>query len=128
MLFRSPTFSSDAAEGWRQALASSASLENVEVILAALSIEGRFDAIVTAEDVSRGKPDPEVFLVAAAKVSTPPTRCVVIEDSAAGIEAARRAGMPTVGVLSSHASLEADLTVSTLDELEEDAFDRLFTS
>ncbi|HTG16154.1 MAG TPA: HAD-IA family hydrolase [Blastocatellia bacterium] len=116
------------ADGWRQALASSASLENVEVILAALSIEGRFDAIVTAEDVSRGKPDPEVFLVAAARVSAPPARCVVIEDSAAGIEAARRAGMPTVGVLSSHASLEADLTVSTLDELEDDAFDRLLTS
>jgi beta-phosphoglucomutase family hydrolase len=116
------------AEGWRQALASSASLENVEVILGALSIEDRFHAIVTAEDVSRGKPDPEVFLVAAARVSAPPPRCVVIEDSAAGIEAARRAGMPTVGVLSSHASLESDLTVSTLDELEEDAFDRLLTS
>ena len=116
------------AEGWRQALASSASLENVEVILEALSIEGRFHAVVTAEDVIHGKPDPEVFLVAAAKVSAPPARCIVIEDSAAGIEAARRAGMPTIGVLSSHASLEADLTVSTLDELEDDAFDRLLTS
>src|SRR5262249_25333573 len=49
--------------GWRQALASSASLLNVETILEALNIVDRFDAIVSAEDVQTGKPDPEVFLV-----------------------------------------------------------------
>jgi sugar-phosphatase len=75
--------------------------------------------------VSRGKPDPEIFLAAAAKVGVPAARCVVVEDAPAGTEAARRAGMPRVGVLSSHAALEADVVVSSLAELPDDTFDRL---
>jgi beta-phosphoglucomutase-like phosphatase (HAD superfamily) len=97
----------------------------VETILEGLKIADLFDATVSAEDVQTGKPDPEVFLVAAARVSTPPARCVVIEDAPAGIEAARLAGMRTIGVQSSHASLSADVVVRTLEELSEDAFDRL---
>jgi beta-phosphoglucomutase family hydrolase len=113
------------ADGWRQALASSASLLNVDAILGVLKIADFFDAIVSAEDVQTGKPDPEVFLVAAARVSTPPARCVVIEDAPAGIEAARLAGMRNIGVQSSHTSLSADVVVRTLEELPEDAFDCL---
>ena len=113
------------ADGWRQALASSASLLNVDAILGALRIAGFFDAIVSAEDVETGKPDPEVFLVAAARVSVPPARCIVIEDAPAGIEAARLAGMRSIGVQSSHTSLSADVVVRTLDELPDDAFDSL---
>jgi len=113
------------AEGWRQALASSASLQNIETVLEALKISGCFDAIVSAEDVQTGKPDPEVFLVAAQRVLTPCTRCVVIEDAPAGLEAARRARMRTVGVQSSHTKLQADVVVRTLEELPPDAFDRL---
>ena len=114
-------------DGWRQALASSASLLNVETILGGLNITDVFDAIVSAEDVQTGKPDPEVFLVAAARVSAPPSRCVVIEDAPAGIEGARLAGMRTIGVQSSHTLLTADIVVRTLDELPEDAFDCLVT-
>lgn len=113
------------ADGWRQALATSASLLNIEAILEGLKIVDFFDAIVSAEDVQMGKPDPEVFLVAAARVSAPPSRCVVIEDSPAGIEAAHLAGMRVIGVQSSHTSLPADIVVRTLDQLPEDAFDRL---
>jgi len=113
------------ADGWRQALASSASLLNVETILEGLRIADLFDATVSAEDVQTGKPDPEVFLVAAARVSAPPARCVVIEDSPAGIQAARLAGMRSIGVLSSQLSLAADVVVRTLVELPDDAFDRL---
>jgi len=113
------------ANGWRQALASSASLLNVEAILGGLNVAGFFDAIVSAEDVQTGKPDPEVFLVAAARVSASPARCVVIEDAPAGLEAARLAGMRTIGVQSSHASLQADVVVRTLDDLSDDAFDCL---
>jgi beta-phosphoglucomutase family hydrolase len=113
------------ADGWRQALASSASLLNVETILEGLKIARLFDATVSAEDVQTGKPNPEVFVLAAARVSAPPARCVVIEDAPAGIEAARLAGMRTIGVLSSHTSLSADVVVRTLEELSEDAFDRL---
>jgi beta-phosphoglucomutase family hydrolase len=114
--------------GWRQALASSASLLNVETILQALKIVDRFDAIVSAEDVQTGKPDPEVFVVAAARVSVPPARCIVIEDAPAGLEAARRAGMHTIGVQTSHTQLQADIVVRTLDKLPEDSFDSLVSN
>lgn len=113
------------AEGWRQAVASSAPRLNIEVILEVLGIAGFFDAIVGAEDVRRGKPDPQVFLAAAARIEVPPERCIVVEDSTAGIEAAHRAGMRAVGVRSTHASLRADWVVHTLDKLPDDAFNRL---
>jgi len=112
-------------DGWRQAIASSAPLLNVETILDALRIGDYFDAIVTGEDVDRGKPDPEVFLKAAAKLGAPPSRCVVVEDAPAGIEAARRAGMRVIGVLPSHSELSADLVAAALDDLPDNAFDGL---
>jgi beta-phosphoglucomutase len=115
------------AEGWLQAVASSACLLNVEAILDALEIKEHFNAIVSAEDVCRGKPDPEIFLIAARRLRVPPRRSIVIEDSPAGIAAARRAGMRAIGVLSSRDVLQADLVVGRLDELPEDAFDRLLS-
>ena len=111
--------------GWRQAVASAAPRPNVKTILDALDIADCFDAIVSAEDVGRGKPDPQVFLLAAERLGVPPARCIVVEDAPAGIEGARRAGMRSIGVLSTHASLRADLTVRTLDELPDDSFERL---
>lgn len=113
------------SDGWRQTVASSAPLLNIEVVLEAMDAKNFFDAIVSAEEVERGKPDPQVFLRAAEKVSTPPERCVVIEDAPAGVEAAHRAGMRRIGVLSSHPSLIADIVVKTLDELPDDAFNSL---
>jgi beta-phosphoglucomutase family hydrolase len=110
------------AGGWRQAVASSAPPLNLDVIFAALGVADCFDAVVSAEEVERGKPDPQIFLAAAAKVQTPPARCIVIEDAPAGTEAARRAGMRAVGVLTTHAHLEADLVVRSLDELDPAAF------
>jgi len=112
-------------EGWRQAVASSAPLLNIQTILEALAIGECFDAIASSEDVQRGKPDPQVFLAAAAKVAVPLQRCIVVEDAPAGIEGGRRAGMRTIGVCSSHGTLQADWVVRSLDELPDDAFDRL---
>lgn len=111
--------------GWHQAVASAAPRLNVETILDALGIADCFDAIVSAEDVQRGKPDPQVFLLAAERLGVSPARCIVVEDAPAGIEGARRAGMRSIGVLSTHASLRADLTVRTLDELPDGSFERL---
>jgi beta-phosphoglucomutase len=116
------------ADGWRQVIASAAPRLNVEAILAALSLEPYFAAITSAEDVQRGKPDPQVFLIAAERVAVPPTRCIVIEDAPAGIEGAHRAGMRAIGVRSSHAGLQADIVVDTLAELPDDAFERLLDS
>ena len=112
------------AGGWKQAIASSAPRQNVEVMLRALHLERYFDAIVASEDVTRGKPDPEVFLTAAARVSAAPPRSIVVEDAAAGIDAARRAGMKCIGV-GGDAVQEADVVVRSLVDLTDDAFDEL---
>jgi HAD superfamily hydrolase (TIGR01509 family) len=112
------------AGGWKQAVASSAPRLNVDVMLGALGLVAYFDVIVASEDVTRGKPEPDVFLTAAARLGVSPQRCVVVEDAPAGIEAARRAGMPSVGV-SRTTTLPADVFVCSLDELADDAFDGL---
>lgn len=110
--------------GWKQAIASSAPRVNVELMLRVANVEEYFDAIVSADDVTIGKPDPQVFLRAAAKLGVPPSRCIVVEDAAAGIEAARRAGMRSIGA-KANGHLSADLFVRSLAELPPDAFDRL---
>lgn len=112
------------AAGWRQAIASSAPKLNVETVSGALAFTDLIEAVVGAEDVTAGKPDPEVFLTAAARLDVPPKRCVVVEDAEAGIEAARRAGMRTIGV-GSGAVQAADLVIPSLADLSKDAFDRL---
>ncbi len=111
-------------DGWRQAIASSAPRANVEVMVDAVGIAGYFDALVAAEDVTIGKPDPQVFLTAAARLGVLPARCIVVEDAAAGIEAARSGGMRSIGV-SATATLAADLFVRSLADLPLDAFERL---
>jgi beta-phosphoglucomutase len=114
------------SQGWLQAIASSAPRANVEAILEALAAADIFQTIVSAEDVHRGKPDPEVYLTAAARVGALPGRCIVVEDAESGIEGARNAGMKSIGVSRKH--LAADVVVQSLDELDSDAFDRLLTS
>ena len=115
------------AGGWRQAIATSAPRANAEVMLVALDMTSLFDAVVVAEDVSHGKPDPEVFLAAAARVGAPPSCAIVVEDAAAGIEGARRAGMRSVGV-NPRQSLGADVNVASLVDLPPHAFERLIGS
>jgi HAD superfamily hydrolase (TIGR01509 family) len=114
------------SQGWLQAIASSAPRANVEAILEALAAADIFQTIVSAEDVHRGKPDPEVYLTAAARVGALPGRCIVVEDAESGIEGARNAGMKSIGVSRKH--LAADVVVQSLDQLDSDAFDRLLTS
>ena len=113
-------------QGWRQAIASAAPRANVETILEVLHTADCFQAIVSAEDVHRGKPDPEVFLTAAAKLDVPPQRCVVVEDALHGIEAARAAGMKSIAV--TRKPLPADVVVPSLDQLAPNIFDSLISS
>jgi HAD superfamily hydrolase (TIGR01509 family) len=112
-------------EGWLQAIASAAPRANVEVVLEVLLASHFFEGIVSAEDVHRGKPDPEVYLTAASRVGAMPDRCIVVEDAVAGVEGARRAGMRSIGVSHNGRHLPADLVVKSLDLLEPDAFDTL---
>lgn len=111
------------ASGWRQAIASSAPRANVETVLDVLGLADWFDAVVSAEDVTAGKPDPQVFLIAASKLGVPPAQCIVVEDAPAGIQAARRAGMRCIGV--GRNELPADVYSKSLAELPAATFDRL---
>ncbi len=86
------------ASGFKQAVGSSAPRQNLDLILEITGTRRFFDAIVSMENTQRGKPDPQVFLIAARKLSVPPARCVVMEDAVAGVEAARAAGMKCVAV------------------------------
>jgi beta-phosphoglucomutase len=103
--------------GWKQAVASSAPPENVATIAHVLHFNGTFEALISGADVQRGKPDPDIFLAAAQRLNVDPQHCLVIEDAAAGIEAAHRAGMKAIGVLNTHPHLEADVVVQALHDL-----------
>ncbi|HUI73690.1 MAG TPA: HAD family phosphatase [Candidatus Acidoferrum sp.] len=112
-------------QGWLQAIASAAPRANIEAVLEALSANHFFQAIASAEDVRKGKPDPEVYLTAAGRVGASPDRCIVVEDAAAGLEGAHRAGMRSIGVSHNGTQLDADVVVQSLDLLESDAFESL---
>jgi HAD superfamily hydrolase (TIGR01509 family) len=103
------------------AVGSSTHRANIDTHFRITGIAPFFSAIVTAEDVTVGKPDPQVFLLAAARIAREPRRCLVFEDAFVGLQAARAGGMKTVAVASTNpaASLApwADRVVNRLDEL-----------
>jgi beta-phosphoglucomutase len=93
-------------EGVPRAVATSASRRDMEEMLTEVGLRGHFEVVVTSEDVRRGKPDPEVYVRAAARLGLPPAGCVVFEDSLVGIRAARGAGMRVIGVSTAHTDEE----------------------
>ena len=122
------------AAGIPRIIGSSTHRLNITASLEMLGLAGFFtekspcDLLVSAEDVSRGKPDPEVFLKAAARIGIPPSRCVVFEDAPMGVQAALAGGMKAVGVAGTHdrGILEkAHRVVGRLDELDPAALEAL---
>jgi beta-phosphoglucomutase len=118
--------------GFRQAIGSSAPRANIDLILQLTDSSRFFDTITSSEDTQRGKPDPQVFLVAAGKLGVSPQHCVVMEDAVAGVQAAKAGGMKCIGVtFVGHHSDEAlrqagaDLVVKTLTEVSIEAIRRL---
>jgi HAD superfamily hydrolase (TIGR01509 family) len=93
-------------QGVPRAVATSASRHDVDELLAEIGVRRHFEVIVTADDVRRGKPNPEVYERAAAGLGVPPEACVVFEDSVVGVHAARRAGMRVIGVTTAHSAGE----------------------
>jgi beta-phosphoglucomutase len=93
-------------ELFRTAVATSGPLENANLVLDGLGIRSWFDVVVTGGEVTRGKPDPEIFLLAAQRLNLHPSQCVVFEDSTAGIEAAQRAGSVCVVLSTTHSQEE----------------------
>ncbi|HTD40909.1 MAG TPA: HAD family phosphatase [Mucilaginibacter sp.] len=90
------------SNGVKMAMATSATVEDIDFILNKIPIRDDFDEIVNTSMVSNPKPNPDIFLKAAEKLNIPPERCVVFEDSLAGIKAANAAGMKVVGITTGH--------------------------
>ena len=110
------------AQGLPQAVASSAPPENIDALIDELHLRPYFATLVSGASLP-GKPDPAVFLTAARQLNVAPTHCLVVEDSPAGVQAAQRAGMKCVAVLTTnpaHALSQADLIVERLDLLARD--------
>lgn len=105
------------SDGVKMAMATSATKEDIQFILDKVPIRDDFDRIVNSSMVKKPKPDPQIFLKAAELLQVPPERCVVFEDSLAGIAAANAAGMKVIGITTGH---PADELRSVVDLVIED--------
>ena len=113
------------------AIASSAPLENIRLILRETGIADYFQAIVFGREVSEGKPSPQVYLKAAEKLRAEPCNCIVIEDAVAGVQGAKRAGMHCIAVTNTHEAdglSLADLVVDSLEKVGIRELQSLFNS
>jgi len=104
--------------GFKQAIASSAGMKNITTMLSAFNLLSYFDSLVSGANLP-AKPQPDVFLAAADQLNQLPENCLVIEDSTAGVEAAKKAGMTCIAVLTSHSKSQlasADLVIEDFNE------------
>jgi beta-phosphoglucomutase len=109
-----------AADGFLMAVGSSGPPENIALCLEKLGRRAKIGAVVTGADVSRGKPDPQVFQLAASRLELPAESCAVVEDAVHGVEAANRAGMLSIGLTGTverEKLAMANLVVGSLREL-----------
>ncbi len=116
------------AAGFKTGVATSAPSSNLHLIMEALDFESKMESMLASENVSKHKPDPEIYLKSAANLEVPVENCIVFEDSHSGVSAAINAGMKVVGVLSSHTEDELppcqlyikdymDITVKDIQEI-----------
>lgn len=108
-----------------QKIALGSASKNARRILKSVCLETTFDVIVDGNDVSIAKPDPEVFLNAAEKLGVPPEKCIVFEDSLAGIEAANSASMTSIGIGDSSVLKDADFIFNDFTEISLKFIDEL---
>lgn len=101
--------------GYKLAIGSSS--KNAGYILERLGLAGGFDAVVDGNHIQRSKPDPQVFLLAAAGLGLPPSRCLVVEDAFAGVQAAKAAGMDCAGIGDAARSPDVRFSLSALSDL-----------
>ena len=116
-------------QSYRTAIASSSTYAKIDIVLEKIGLAGEFEVIVSSADEDiRGKPDPDVFLMAAERLGIKPENCVVLEDAKVGVEAAKKGGMYCIGVHNSHLYQKlgyrqdlsaADLEVGSLAEINE---------
>jgi beta-phosphoglucomutase family hydrolase len=114
----------DLLEAFRQhhiplAVCTNAPVANLDFTLEETGIRSYFQVLIDASKVSKGKPDPEIYLKAAQLLSMPPNRCIVMEDSTVGVEAGLRAGMKVVGITTTHTRQELAHTHLVIDDFRE---------
>ncbi|MEJ2636492.1 MAG: HAD family phosphatase [Calditrichia bacterium] len=123
-----PFLESLKRNGIVRAIATSAPRSNVKFTLEKTGTAQFFEVVLDEEDIGKSKPDPEIYLKTAAAIGFPPQKCIVIEDSLSGVEAARRAGCKVIGITTTHPGNElsetqmvirdfADLEISDLERL-----------
>ena len=111
---------------WPLAVASSSPRSLIETVLSAADLASAFAAVVSSEEVPRGKPAPDVYLAAAGRLSVPPTSCAAIEDSSNGLRSAATAGFTVVAIPrpeyppAPDALAQARLVLSSLTDLTAD--------
>lgn len=111
------------AKKYRLALTSSSSRAEVELITQAFGIKRHFEFLVTGDDVKKGKPDPEPYLLTAQYMKLPTSECVVIEDSKSGVISAKTAGCKCIGVTTTHSEtdlMQADIVVNDFESITEE--------
>ena len=125
-----PLVSSLYDEGYPMAVASSNNRKIVDMIIDRFDLSKYMTFVISGEEVEKGKPDPEIFLTAAKKMNVKPEDCLVIEDAANGVKAAKDAGMICVGLKDiDHGNQdlsEADLIINNLNELDLNTMKNLF--
>lgn len=117
--------------GIKLAIASSANISDINFVLNHVQVRQYFDAIIDGNRVSKGKPNPQIFLEAATDLHMQPGNCVVFEDSIAGIKAGNAAGMKVVGVTTAHEPEQLQpsrLTIKDYSELNLQKLEMLFSS
>jgi len=102
------------ANGIKIALGSAS--KNSKLILERIEMLDYFDAIIDGNNITKGKPDPQVFLMGAEATGAQPSECVVFEDAVAGVQAAKAGGMKAVGVGSADIMTEADIVIATFED------------
>ncbi|MEM6380161.1 MAG: HAD-IA family hydrolase, partial [Bacteroidota bacterium] len=111
-----------------QAIALGSASKNARIILDKVELTNKFNTIVDGTNVSKAKPDPEVFLIGAKALGIAPEHCVVFEDSVAGVQAANVANMISIGIGDAQVLHEADYVFKDFTEIKEEFLDTLLTT
>lgn len=113
-------------DGFRMAIASASRQAYVKKVIGALGFEQYFEHLIGGDMVSKGKPDPESFLLAASKLKVAPQSCLVIEDGISGMHAAKAAGMSCIGLVGdTHREYPTEFLVRDLDEITSEYIDNI---
>jgi len=111
--------------GVKLAMASSASWDDIDFVLSHVKVRQYFDVIIDGNRVSKGKPNPQIFLKAAADMHMRPEDCIVFEDSMAGIKAGNAAGMKVIGITTAHPADKLKPTSLTINDYTELSLQKL---